>query len=367
MNIAKREKCILLDFIVTHELIKTTWLNTLRDNFDNSSEALLFKHTIYKYYSDISAYQTLIGDVFTEPALPLVQMIYRRFMTQNVNNVDDFLQILDTIDPEAFKLAVVKYAFNKNTILDNNTFLENLSLLDIGNETKFVLFSAYRNFGVYRKKLKNCFSTLYPIFLQHYIEAEKLFEPQLTKFYKEVDKNTNSYFLNILGTEKLDTLYRKYINNKAKVLLQDNYESEIVPLMFSANRLVIISGEPFTTNNDLFQPVICLGLLTRESATQLKNADNIRKSLLKALGDDTRFEILRMIHYGFNTNKKLSDFFQISPPAITYQTNILKQAGLVDSYGNGLLCVNFEKIKLGLKSIEFLFLLVGETDNEDNT
>lgn len=61
-----------------------------------------------------------------------------------------------------------------------------------------------------------------------------------------------------------------------------------------------------------------------------------------------------MISYGINTNKKLSDLFQISRPAITYQTNILKEVGLIDINSKGRLFVKREQLDDAFRKIESL-------------
>lgn len=62
----------------------------------------------------------------------------------------------------------------------------------------------------------------------------------------------------------------------------------------------------------------------------------MRLSLVfKALSDETRREILRMLHQGDLTAGEIAERFSISRPSISHHLNVLKQASLVEDLRKG--------------------------------
>jgi len=55
----------------------------------------------------------------------------------------------------------------------------------------------------------------------------------------------------------------------------------------------------------------------------------------KALGDDTRRRIIRLLKEGEMTAGEIADEFTISKPSISHHLAILKQAGLIDDERRG--------------------------------
>ena len=55
----------------------------------------------------------------------------------------------------------------------------------------------------------------------------------------------------------------------------------------------------------------------------------------KALGDDTRRKIIRLLKEGEMTAGEIADEFTISNPSISHHLAILKQAGLIDDERRG--------------------------------
>jgi DNA-binding transcriptional ArsR family regulator len=58
-------------------------------------------------------------------------------------------------------------------------------------------------------------------------------------------------------------------------------------------------------------------------------------TLFKALGDETRREILAMLRERDMTAGEIADAFHISKPSISHHLDLLRQAGLVTSERNG--------------------------------
>ena len=57
--------------------------------------------------------------------------------------------------------------------------------------------------------------------------------------------------------------------------------------------------------------------------------------LFKALNDQTRREIIELLHKGDRTAGDIADQFNISKPSISHHLDLLKQAGLVESVKEG--------------------------------
>jgi ArsR family transcriptional regulator len=55
----------------------------------------------------------------------------------------------------------------------------------------------------------------------------------------------------------------------------------------------------------------------------------------KALSDNTRREILKMLQQGDMTAGEIADRFEISKPSISHHLNVLKQADLVQDVRQG--------------------------------
>ena len=58
-------------------------------------------------------------------------------------------------------------------------------------------------------------------------------------------------------------------------------------------------------------------------------------TIFKALGDETRREILAMLRERDMTAGEIADAFHISKPSISHHLDLLRQAGLVTSERNG--------------------------------
>lgn len=354
MKFATKQRTQLLDFLITHEMLNHTFLASIKSHTKSPSllhkDNLLFIQLSENYYNAILKYHSLLHDTFSDTYAPVARMIFHELDKNNkIETMEDFSAILEKTTEEELQSIFAKKLLKLDYIPSQEEFFNQVKTLETSRASKFVLLNAYSDITKYKENFLNILKNVYPIFLEHYKKAEELFEKQLAEMYNTPLAELNASVLNFFGSEKLSNLYRDYHDNIIPSL-DDNIE--LFPLIMAQNRTV---GNPKTE-----KPFLAIGWQTFNSSKSMSIADNTRKELLKALADDTRFEILRMISFGFNTNKKLSKLFKISPPAITYQTNILKKANLIEIDDSGIIFVKKEVIIEGFDQITSFFDVTGE-------
>lgn len=360
MKFANENKAILLDFIIGLECLSPEFNLKMETNYKKIETIEFYK--IYKdIFSDIQAHLLEFNKVFTSPFYPALQSIYRLlYQKHDIKDKETFLKLVDDMSSEDI-IKAVKMQLNILKLSDKDA-IEYIHSMAVSGDIKYYLLEIFRSPKNFKKNINKVFELIFPIFEKHYKIAKDLFitkEKNLLKMDKDAILEATS---NFLGSEKLSDLQFKY-NNLTKKDINPK-EIEIVPLLLGANRICIIpkglesdtSFHPATTSRPA---IYCLGLDSINSSEKMKEAEKISKQVLKSLSDDTRLDILRMISFGLNTNKKLSKFFQVSPPAITYQTNNLKEAGIIDTDDNGCLFVNRRNLEKALKKIEELLSLKG--------
>lgn len=361
MKFATKEKTKLLDFIIGLECIDKNFKLQLENNFKSSGTTDFYN--IYKdFYSEISPFYFEIKKIFISPYYPMLQSLYRKlYNSTEINNYNEFIANIKKLNKEEIKQLVANIVFVEEYI-DEEKVLEAIDNINTSGEIKYYLQQTYNKPENYINSAINIFKKIYPIYLKHYEKAEKIYEQKLIKFKEMTAKEINYSVHNLLGSKKLSNLYSNYKGLEQKAvedIEKNNEEIEIIPLLFGANRVVIITkhnnnDKDLFDNSKLISPIYCIGIDSIKISKKLAHAEQVSKQVLKALSDDTRFDILRMISYGINTNKKLSDLFQISRPAITYQTNILKEVGLIDINSKGRLFVKREQLDDAFRKIESL-------------
>lgn len=369
MRFTTNDKTKMLDFIIGLECFDEKFLLRIEKSFQKI-ETIEF-YTIYKkLYSELSPHYFDIKTVFVSPYYPLLQSIYRKLNNkQNIENIDEFVAETKTLTEKDVK-DVIKLLANVDVDSSDEDTKTAINELNTYGENKYYLLKAFDNPKEYLRNARNLITKLYPIFLNHYTNAEKIFAKKIADI-KLLDAETiNDNIHNLLGSEKLTHLHSKYKHVKklsVKEIEQLGEEIKIAPLLFGANRLVLITKSD-NVNSKSFnitknsEPLYCVGIDMFDSANKLAEAEEISKKVLRALADDTRFDILRMISYGVNTNKKLSELFCVSPPAITYQTNMLKEAEIIDLDNNGQFFVKKDKLEEAFKKINSL-LSISNRDN----
>ena len=69
---------------------------------------------------------------------------------------------------------------------------------------------------------------------------------------------------------------------------------------------------------------------------KLEYSENDCIQIFKAIGDETRFEIIRMLRDGELCACKILDHFNFSQPTLSYHMKILTKCGLVEARKEGL-------------------------------
>ncbi|QWQ38889.1 ArsR family transcriptional regulator [Gemella sp. zg-570] len=367
MKFSSKEKRQLLDFIIGLECLNPEYMFSLEEK-QNKIDTIEF-YTLYKaLYNEISSHILDFNNVFCSPFYPMLQMTYRSlYKKQNIENVAEFLATIKTLTDEEIKFTL-KMLIGSTACNDAETVKAIKNLQESG-QVKYYLLQIYENPSQFIANTLKVFETIYPIYLNYFTKAEDLFSKKLEKVLAMDKAEIYKASINFLGSEKLSALQREYKDIK-RISLEEaercGNEIEVAPLMFGANRINIITkpNEGDTTfNNTHNKPIYCIGLDSIFYAKKMKKAEVISKKVLKALSDDTRLDILRMISFGLNTNKKLSKFFQVSPPAITYQTNILKEAGIIDTREYSSLYVKRDQLEYSLNQIQELLSLKGNSEH----
>lgn len=364
MKFANEQKAMLLDFIIGLECISNEFNLKLDDNYKKFETIEFYK--IYKdFYADIENHILDFEKVFISPFYPVLQACYRKlYQEQDINSKEEFLKLFSSMTNEEIKSSL-KMQLEVSYMSDEET-AKHIKSMAINAAIKYHLLEILENPRAFKKNVDKVFDVFYPIFEEHYKEAKNLFKKKETELLQMQHTAIYQSANNFLGSEKLSNLQIKY-NNISELSLEEleenDNEIEIVPLLFGANRITIIGkGDKKDTSfhqNPNRKPIYCLGLDSVHFAEKMIEAEKLSKQVLKALSDDTRLDVLRMISFGLNTNKKLSCFFQVSPPAITYQTNNLKEAGLIATKDDGTMYVDTRNLEVALHKIEDLLRLKG--------
>lgn len=360
MRLLKKEKIQLLDFIIGMECFDKNFILSLKKSFKNADTIDFY--TIYNdFYKEIETYYLEMKDVFSTPYYPMLQMLYRKlYSTKEITTVEQFLTEIKLLSEQEIHELI--YAVLKVEPDTKTSMYDVIDSLNYSGEVRYYLTKIYACPLKFIENVEYVFENIYPIFLEHYARAEKLFSDKLARFSKlpalQIYKQTS----NFMGSEKLSKLNNDYLQ------ITDDVEKhittmEIVPLLFGANRIVHIEKQEQVsrvTPRKYKDAIYCVGINLLNYSEKIATAEEISKKVLKALSDDTRFDILRMISYGFDTNKKLSKLFKVSPPAITYQTNILKEANLITVDKSGVLTVKKGQLEVAFKKIELLLSMQGD-------
>lgn len=366
MKFANKEKTQLLDFIIGLECYDEKFIMRLDKNFKDF-DTIDFNKVYKDFYLDTTNYYFNIKDVFSTPFYPMLQMLYREVSKNNdINNVETFLENIKKLSKETIR-KLLKVLLNIQNLQTDKEVYKYIDNLYTSLEVKYYLTKIYDNPRDFISKVKFVFEKIYPIYLKHYEQAEIIFKEKLVEL-KSMDKNDiYDVVTNLLGSDKLTNLNLEYKGLTKKTvdeIEEKGAEIEIIPLLFGANRLITLSSEDKDFHFHSFETkdlTCCIGINIVKKSVQLRVAEKNSKLVLKALSDDTRFDILRMISYGFNTNKKLSELFQVSPPAITYQTNMLKEAGLIRVDDNGRLATIPAQLEKAFKEINKLLSIKGDS------
>lgn len=364
MKFANEKKVMLLDFIIGLECMSNEFNLKLEDNYKKFETIEFYK--IYKeLFSALQGHHLDIEKVFISPFYPVLQACYRKLYQENdINSKEEFLEYFSSMTNEEIKSSL-KTQLEISYMTDEET-QKHIKSMPVSGSIKFYLLEILENPKNFKKNVEKVFQVCYPIFENHYKEAKILFEKKEAELLQMEPVAIYQTANNFLGSEKLSNLQKKY-NNVSELSLEkleeNDNEIEIVPLLFGANRITII-GKGLKEDTSFHQnpnrkPIYCLGLDSIHFAEKMIEAEKLSKQVLKALSDDTRLDVLRMISFGLNTNKKLSNFFQVSPPAITYQTNNLKEAGLIATNDDGTMYVNTGNLEVALHKIEDLLRLKG--------
>lgn len=357
MKFANKEKSKLLDFIIGLECISEEFILKLDINY-KKIETIEF-YTIYKkIFTELERQLIDVKKVFSSPFYPVLQHIYKHLAkTQEINTKEEFIEQIKKLDDKTIR-KLVKNLLEKEKLSDSETE-KYIHTMNVSADIKYYLLEILRKPAAFRKNILAIFDNVYPIFEKHYEEAFVLFSKKYTEFTKLSKKDVYTISHNFLGSEKLSQLQSEYKNTP--LIPEENIDKElrdieVVPLLFGANRICTLEKEKGNLHTNV---IYCLGLDSIHFSEKMIEAEKISKQVLKALSDDTRLDILRMISFGLNTNKKLSIFFKVSPPAITYQTNVLKEAGIVATKEDGTLYVNRKNLDTALHKIEELLSLRG--------
>ncbi|MDO4814159.1 MAG: winged helix-turn-helix domain-containing protein [Gemella sp.] len=364
MKFTTENKAMLLDFIIGLECISEEFDNKLETSY-KKIETIEFYKIYTDIFTDINKHILDFEKVFISPFYPVLQSCYRKlYQKYEINNKEDFLKLFSAMSESEIR-KVLKMHLEVAYMSDEEA-IKHIKSMPVKGSIKFYLLEILQNPKEFKKNVKKVFELVYPIFEEHYQKAKILFEKKETELLQMEHEDIYQVANNFLGSEKLSTLQKQY--NGADVLSledleKDDNEIEVVPLLFGANRITII-GKGFDEDTSLRQhptrkPIYCLGLDSIHHSEKMVEAEKVSKQVLKALSDDTRLDVLRMISFGLNTNKKLSKFFQVSPPAITYQTNTLKEAGLIATSDDGTMYVNTRNLDVALHKIEDLLSLKG--------
>lgn len=364
MKFTNQDKAMLLDFIIGLECISAEFNLKIEDSH-KKFETIEFYKTYKDIFADIQKHILEFEKVFVSPFYPILQACYRKlYQEHDIESKEEFLKLLSSMTDKEIR-ASLKMQLEIAYMSDDEA-AKHIKSMPVKGAIKYYLLEILESPKEFKKNVEKVFELIYPIFESHYKKAKVLFEKKEEKLLKMNPEEIYQAANNFLGSDKLSSLQLKY-NNLEELTLKDiekdNNEIEVVPLLFGANRITIISKglEEDTSfhQNPNRKAIYCLGLDSIHYSEKMVEAEKISKQVLKALSDDTRLDVLRMISFGLNTNKKLSNFFQVSPPAITYQTNNLKEAGLVACNDNGTMYVDTRNLELALKKIEDLLSLKG--------
>lgn len=364
MKFANENKAILLDFIIGLECMSKEFNLKVESTYKKFETIEFYK--IYKdFYVDIESHLLDLEKVFMSPFYPILQACYRKLYQNNdIEDKEEFLRLFLAMPEQEIKSSLkmqleVSYMTDKESV-------KHIKSMPLSSSIKYYLLEILENPKDFQANVVKLFEEIYPIFEKHYKVAKELFKKKETELLQMSPKKIYQSANNFLGSEKLSSLQIQYKNLEIldlKDIEKDDNEIEVVPLLFGANRISIISKilEEDTSfyQNPHNKAIYCLGLDSIHYSENMIAAEKLSKQVLKTLADDTRLDILRMISFGLNTNKKLSKFFQVSPPAITYQTNNLKEAGLIACNDDGSMYVNTRQLEVALHKIEELLSLKG--------
>lgn len=365
MKFTTKEKTQTIDFILGMECF--TYENPhLLDIKYKRIETIEYYQLHTEFLREITPYFMDFKKVFSHPFISMPQILYRRFyQDSDIENINDFISRLsqltenDIRDSILYALDIHKETYEKN--------IEHIHHMEIEAELKYYILQVYTKPMQFIENTVKLIDKIYPIYLNYYEKALVIFENKINHIKQMKDEDIFFAATNFLGSDKLTKLQYSYKKIKRKTLeeVEKEYgEIEVALMMFGANRLANISKsnvkEEFFSKNPYSKSIYCLGLDSIYSNKKMKKAEQISKQILKTLSDDTRLDILRMIGVGLDTNKKLSAFFKVSPPAITYQTNILREAGIVGNKKDGTLYIIRENLDASLKKIQDLLSLSGK-------
>ncbi|MCH5279442.1 MAG: helix-turn-helix transcriptional regulator [Christensenellaceae bacterium] len=188
---------------------------------------------------------------------------------------------------------------------DEERFLKFIDSINVAASVRRKVLDLYNNFDAYVDEL---IDLLRPV-VDAVITARPLYENSLNEFEQEFDRIEN---------------LSDYMDSKYGFLLPDAESYDVYPCVLIPNKLSVKDGG--LGNVEIFIGV-ALNAITR---LLYSGRENKRlTSMLRAIADETRLEIL---HYLFNRPSyafEIADTFSISPSSVSYNMNKLTLNGFV--------------------------------------
>lgn len=244
--------------------------------------------------------------------------------------------------------------FNKHftTVVNEYSSEENSSIRTVSNVIDLIgYFSSMRLDADFKMQMIELYSERYEVWIE------------LAKFFRESEGICEKYFYIIKkefeeAIEQLEqSKFLEDLISKSEILsFQIDKFTKITPLIFCYNMLTIDD-----TSDDEYECYI--GIYTLQFIERKKNNRMNDKHLitdLKAVGDDTRLRIIRLLCEQKMYIQELADALNLTPATVSHHINILLQSRLVSiSIGTEkskkityeVNKVRFEELAEGVKNI----------------
>lgn len=242
-------------------------------------------------------------------------ILIHAYPVENYKDEHKYLADIVSDDDEVFKNKIIKALVTMeedddiDKVFDESNATDYINSLKIDSANKWNLFLMVQN----PKKHLNDFITLLKNVEGLFYDTYKKFENDVVDVgedvAKRISKNTNKSFKEIT-----QNLINYEFNGEESCNL---YVSAIFPYSLS------LRGDC----------VIVWGLKSEYSFKKVseinENQLTQRVKVFKALGDKTRYEVLKMIASGFTSIKKIADNLDVSSATISYHINEFLTSGIV--------------------------------------
>ena len=226
------------------------------------------------------------------------------FINSKGENFNEFYEYLNKISSDDIKKII-----KKNYELEEELTVENVNELSLSDSSKWKLIYAYNNYDKFRDFL---------------LEEVKLAYEDYNRLYNLISSNYK---------DDIDKLIEQIESGKYKKILRSQLSENIINKTYSEYFIFLVSIYLVYIYDKNGNKCMGFGLYSIKYFEELEKNRNINpeelKGVLKSLSDPTRYNILKSIRRGINSNKVLADLYDITPAGITYQLNNLQENNLI--------------------------------------